>query len=114
MLLAPPNQGAHSADRWARWVGWALPPIRELRTTGGTAADLGPPPGVEVAVIAGERDGKVAVEETCLEGAAHAVVASGHTVLMMRPSVMERVKGFLATGELAGASDAACAEALAG
>ena len=114
VLLAPPNQGAHSADRWARWVGWALPPIRELRTTGGTAADLGPPPGVEVAVIAGERDGKVAVEETCLEGAAHAVVASGHTVLMMRPSVMERVKGFLATGELAGASDAACAEALAG
>ena len=65
-------------------------------------------------MIAGARDGKVAVEETCLEGAAHAVVPSGHTVIMLRPAVMERVEGFLATGELMGASDTACAEVLGG
>ncbi len=112
VLLAPPNQGSHQADRFARWVGWALPPIRELRTTGGTAVDLGAPPGVEIAVIAGDRDGKVAVAETCLEGAAHTVVPSGHTALMVRPRVLRHVRAFLATGDLAGASDAACASVL--
>lgn len=112
VLLAPPNQGSHEADRLAGLVGWALPPIRELRTTGGPAVDLGAPPGVKVAVIAGRRDGKVAAEETCLEGAAHAVVPSGHTVIMMRPRVMEMVRAFLATGDLPGASDAPCAEVL--
>ena len=112
VLLAPPNRGSHDADRWARWLGWTLPPIRELKTTGGTAVDLGAPPNVEVAVIAGDHDGKVDVDETCLEGAAHAVVPSGHTVLMMRPRVMTRVKTFLATGNLPGASAATCADVL--
>lgn len=112
VFLAPPNQGSSSADQWARWIGWALPPIRELQTTGGTATELGPPVGLEVAVIAGDRDGKVSVSETCLEGADHAVIPSGHTVIMMRPRVLRMVKGFLATGDLEGASDAACAEVL--
>lgn len=108
VLLAPPNQGSHEADRLARWVGWALPPIRELRTTGGTAADLGAPPGVEIAVIAGDRDGKVSVPETCLDGADHAVVASGHTFIMMRPRVVGMVRTYLATGVLPAASADAC------
>lgn len=113
VFLAPPNRGARAADRWAGGVGWALPPIRELRTGGGTAVALGAPPRTEVAVIAGSRDGKVAVEETCLEGAAHAVVPSGHTVIMLRPRVVRMVRHFLATGVLPGASDAACAGVLA-
>lgn len=110
VFLAPPSQGSASADRWADWIGWALPPIRELRTTGGTAVDLGAPDGLEVAVIAGSRDRKVSVEETCLEGADHAVIPSGHTVIMLRPRVLRMVRGFLATGDLEGASGMACAE----
>ena len=105
VLLAPPNRGAASADRWAPWIGWSLRPIRELRTTGGPAADLGTPPGVEIAVIAGDRDGKVAVAETCLEGAVHAVVPSRHTFIMMRPRVVRRVQAFLATGVLSAIVD---------
>ncbi|MEM1118112.1 MAG: alpha/beta hydrolase [Bacteroidota bacterium] len=112
VMLAPPNQGSHEADRLARWVGWMLPPIRELRTTGGTAVSLGPPPGVEVAVIAGDRDGKVRVEETCLEGAAHAVVPSRHTFIMMRPRVLGMVRTFLATGVLPEADASTCADRL--
>lgn len=108
VLLAPPNQGAQSADRLARWVGWALPPIRELGTTG-IAPELGSPSGVEVAVIAGDRDGKVTVAETCLEGAAHAVVSSHHTFIMMRPRVMGMVQSFLATGVLPSADASTCA-----
>lgn len=112
VFLAPPNQGAQSADRYARWLGWTLPPIRELQTTGGPAVDLGPPPDVEVAVIAGDRDGKVLVQETCLEGAAHTVVPSRHTFIMMRPRVTGLVQAFLATGSLPGASESACADVL--
>lgn len=112
VMLAPPNRGAHSADRLARWVGWALPPIRDLQTTGGLAVSLSVPDGTEVAVIAGDRDGKVWVQETCLEGAAHVVVPSRHTFIMMRPRVIGLVRTFLASGELPGDSDAACAEVL--
>ncbi len=109
VMLAPPNQGSHSADRWARWLGWALPPIRELGTAGGPAVELGVPDGTEVAVIAGDRDGKVWVEETCLDGAEHVVVPSRHTFIMMRPRVIALVRTFLATGDLPGAGDA-CAD----
>lgn len=112
VMLAPPNRGAHSADRLARWVGWALPPIRELQTTGGPAVALGLPDGTELAVIAGDRDGKVWVEETCLEGAAHVVVPSRHTFIMMRPRVIGLVRAFLASGDLPGASGEACADVL--
>ena len=112
VFLAPPNRGAASADRLARWVGWALPPIRDLRTTGGPAAELALPPGAEVAVIAGDRDRKVSVAETCIEGADHAVVPSGHTFIMARPSVRRMVRAYLATGDLPGANDAACADVL--
>ena len=108
VLLAPPNQGSHEADRWAGLVRWTFPPITELRTTGGTAVDLGAPRGVEVAVIAASRDGKVAVAETCLKGAAHAVVPSAHTFVMMRPRVIGMVRTFLAGGALPGASEEAC------
>ena len=114
VFLAPPNRGAQSADHLARWLGWTLPPIRELQTTGGPAADLGPPRGVEVAVIAGDRDGKVAVEETCLEGAAHAVVPSRHTFIMMRPRVLRMAQSFLATGVLPEADGEVCAAVLNG
>ena len=112
VFLAPPNRGSHSADRLAGLLGWTLPPIRELRTTGSTAANLGTPPRAEIAVIAGDRDGKVTVEETCLDGAAHAVVPSGHTFIMMRPHVMRMVRAYLATGTLPGASDATCEDVI--
>lgn len=114
VMLAPPNRGSRAADRFAGLVGWLLPPIRDLRTTGGPAVRLGVPDGVEVAVIAGDRDGKVSVEETCLAGAAHVVVPSGHTFIMVRPQVIEATRAFLATGTLPGASPDACAAVLAG
>ena len=112
VMLAPPNRGSHSADTWARWIGWSLPPIRELQTTGGPAVELGIPDGAQVAVIAGDRDGKVRVEETCLDGAEHVVVPSRHTFITMRPRVIGLVRTFLATGDLPGADDAACADVL--
>ena len=68
-----------------------------------TVAALGPPEAVEVAIIAGDHDGKVSVEESRLEGAdEHVVVHSGHTFIMTKPSVMRMVRCFLRTGATSG------------
>ncbi|HEX8385718.1 MAG TPA: alpha/beta fold hydrolase [Rubricoccaceae bacterium] len=101
VLLAPPNQGSASADRWGRYVGWLLRPIRELRTAAGsTVRSLPSDPGVPVLVVAGARDGKVSPAEAHLDGAeAEVVVPSGHTFILMRPAVMRLVERYLG-GEL--------------
>ncbi|HEU4885516.1 MAG TPA: alpha/beta fold hydrolase [Longimicrobium sp.] len=100
VMLAPPNQGSASADRWAPWLGWAMPPIRELRTTpGSTARTLALPAGAEVGIIAGSRDHKVRVAETYLEGARdHVIVGGFHSFLMNRPDVHRLVVRFLREG----------------
>lgn len=100
VMLAPPNQGSASADRWARWVGWAMPHIRELRTDPrSTARTLALPRGVDVGIIAGSRDRKVRVAETRLDGARdHAAVPGFHSWLMNRPDVHRLVRGFLREG----------------
>ena len=98
VLLAPPNQGAASADRMAPVVGWLLRPIRELRTApGSTVRSLPSDPGVPVLVVAGAADRKVSCAETRLGGAeVRVVVPSGHTFIMAHRSVMRLVSRFLA------------------
>lgn len=100
VMLAPPNRGASGADRWVRWLGWATPYLAELVTAeGSTARSLRLPEGVEVGIIAGERDGKVRVEETHLEGARdHTVIPSMHSFIMNRRDVHRLVCRFLAAG----------------
>ncbi len=100
VMLAPPNQGSAAADRWARWVAWAMPPIRELSTSPrSTARTLALPHGVEVGIIAGARDRKVRVAETYLAGASdHVVVNSFHSWLMNRTDVHRLIVQFLRGG----------------
>lgn len=105
VMLAPPNQGSSVADRLAEsWVAWVLRPLPELTTRPtSTVRSLPPaPPEVEIGVIAGDRDGKVTVEETHLTGETdHVVVESGHTFIMARPAVHALVLRFLASGAFA-------------
>jgi triacylglycerol lipase len=105
VMLAPPNQGAAVADRWARWVGWAMPAIHELGTRPGTPARTLPlPEDVDVGIIAGLRDAKVRVHETHLDGARdHAVVPGYHTFIMNRADVHRLICGFLRDGRFSGA-----------
>jgi triacylglycerol lipase len=105
VMLAPPNRGSEVADRLAPALGRLLPPIVELTTAHRTSVGLRPPAGVEFAIIAGDADGKVAVSETCLAGAAaHVAVPSGHTFIMLRPSVIGMVRAFLASGAITNAA----------
>lgn len=100
VMLAPPNQGSAAADRYAPYIGWLMPHIRELVTAPDSFARTVRLPGdVDVGIIAGLRDGKVSVAETHLEGAReHAVVPCRHTFIMNRRDVHGLVTGFLRHG----------------
>lgn len=100
VMLAPPNQGSHEADRYAHWLGWLLEPLPELTTeTGSTARALPPITGIQVGIISGRYDGKVSFSESHLEGeTAHIVVPALHSFIMLAPDVHRHVLTFLANG----------------
>lgn len=106
VMMAPPNQGAASADRWAPVLGGVMPPIRELRTTPQSPArTLALPEGVEVGIIAGSRDRKVRVGETRLDGARdHVVIPSFHSWMMNRSDVHRLIATFLRHGRFSPAA----------
>jgi triacylglycerol lipase len=100
VMLAPPNQGSRSADRYAGLVGWLLEPIDELRTdSSATVRKLPAPRGVEFGIIAGRRDGKLTESQTHLDGeAGHVSVDGFHTFLMRKPEVHGLTVAFLRDG----------------
>ncbi|MBM3986074.1 MAG: alpha/beta fold hydrolase, partial [Planctomycetes bacterium] len=99
VMLAPPNQGAASADAWAPWLGWLWKPLPQLGPGDGGVACALPVPPLEIGVIAGGTDGKVDVEETHLAGETdHVVVDAGHSFLMLRRDVQELTARFLREG----------------
>jgi alpha-beta hydrolase superfamily lysophospholipase len=100
VLLAPPNRGSARADAAMGYASWLLPPLADLRTSPEALAPALPlREGVQVGIIAGERDTKVRVAETYLDGAAgHVVVPAGHTFLMNRRDVRTLIERFLRTG----------------
>jgi pimeloyl-ACP methyl ester carboxylesterase len=100
VMLAPPNQGARSADRYAPYLGWLLEPLDELRTdTTATVHMIPTVANVEIGVIAARDDGKLTEGETHLpEERAHIVVEGTHTFLMRRAEVHRQTVKFLRTG----------------
>ena len=103
VMLAPPNQGAEKADRFAAVAGWFLRPIDELRTDSlSTVQRLPAVNGVEIGVISARDDRTVKLTETHLdEETAHIIVGGGHTFIMRREEVFVRVSEFLRTGRFA-------------
>lgn len=104
VMIAPPNQGSASADKFSGVIGWLWPPIHGLKTDEGSVVrllgdDAG---GREVGIIAGKYDGKVSVEESRWAGARdHVVVPAAHTYIMNRRDVGELVLRFLSAGGFA-------------
>lgn len=117
LMIAPPNQGAQSADLWSkipfyRW--WADTPGQELRLTNKQASYKQlPPPRCEFAIIAGglkndigfsllldgDDDGKVRVEETKLPGYTDfMIIPQVHTGLLFSKDTFEQADHFFRTG----------------
>jgi hypothetical protein len=73
---------------------------RSLDRRGASVVNRLPVPyGVEIGIIAAQRDFDVPVENTHLPGEAdHLVVPGGHTFIMNRPEVIEAVQTFLRLG----------------
>lgn len=103
VMLAPPNQGARSADRFSPMVEWLLEPIDELRTdSSATVRQLPPMRDVTVGVIAGRQDGKVTVEETHVAGeSGHLVLDANHAFIMKDDEVLRQTLAFLRDGRFA-------------
>lgn len=100
VMLAPPNQGARMADRFAGVAGWLLEPIDELKTdSAATVRGIATPDGIEIGVIAGRDDSTVRVEETHVAGeTAHVVADGNHTFIMREREVQALMVEFLRTG----------------
>ncbi|MBA3853097.1 MAG: hypothetical protein C0503_01705 [Gemmatimonas sp.] len=100
VMLAPPNQGALMANRFAPVAGWLLEPIDELRNdSAATVRNIPTPAGVEIGVIAGRDDSTVRLEETHVAGeTAHIVVKGNHTFIMREEEVHRLTIEFLRSG----------------
>jgi pimeloyl-ACP methyl ester carboxylesterase len=99
VLIAPPNHGSRSADRWAPWLEWLFPALDEITTdSSSTVRRFRPLAAVEMGVIAGRHDGKVDPEEARLSEAHFALVPGVHTFLMNQASVQRLTVTFLRHG----------------
>jgi triacylglycerol lipase len=99
VMLAPPNRGSSTADRYAPYLGKLLKPLPELRTDHEATARSLPSLQMETAVIAGLFDGKVSVDETRIEGlAGHVVLPAAHTFVMNRADTRRLTVRFLREG----------------
>ena len=105
VMLAPPNRGSRVARILARGLGWACPPLSQLSDEEHSYVNLLPvPSGLQVGVIAAQRDRVVALESTHLPNQrAHVVLPCGHNRMLFRSDVATHIDCFLQTAEFANA-----------
>ena len=101
VMIAPPNGGSGVATWLAPWLGWLSPTLVELQDTPGSFVNqLGPlPPEIETGIIAADRDRKVRLEQTRVDGQTDHCIASGwHTDVLWTRETARRTTEFLRDG----------------
>ncbi|MBP6859261.1 MAG: alpha/beta fold hydrolase [Candidatus Magasanikbacteria bacterium] len=103
VMLAPPNKGSETADKWAnnRFVNFFMgPALRELTTNENSFVNKLPLPNYDVGIIAGKYDEKVSQERTALENMKDfLVVEREHTWIMNGDEVISAITKFLNIGQ---------------
>ncbi len=107
VMLAPPNKGSQVAKRLTPVLGKWVKTLPQLSSADdSTVNKLAAVQGIEIGVIAAEKDGKVRVEDTHLPGETdHLIVGGRHTFIMNRKDVRHQVGVFLRTGRFEHAPD---------
>jgi pimeloyl-ACP methyl ester carboxylesterase len=103
VMLAPPNKGSDVAEKVVRifpFFRWLVKPLPELSSAEEAYIHLVPSPSeVEIGIIAGAFDGKVAVEYTYMRNQkAHTIVPRSHTFMIYDKGVREMIYKFLREG----------------
>ena len=100
VMLAPPNRGSFVATATAGFFGRVLKPVAELTTRTDSLVNTTPQPeGVQVGVIAAERDALVALDATRLDVPHdHITLPCLHSSLLFRRDSADLIATFLATG----------------
>lgn len=100
VMLAPPNRGSFVATATAGVFGRVLRPVAELTTHAGSLVNTIPEPkGIDVGIIAAERDALVAIDATRLDVPhEHVTLPCLHSSLLFRRDAADLIATFLETG----------------
>lgn len=100
VMLAPPNRGSFVATATAGVFGRVLRPVAELTTLDTSLVNTTPQPtGIDVGVIAAQRDALVSLDATRLDVPHdHITLPCLHSSLLFRRDAAELVARFLETG----------------
>jgi pimeloyl-ACP methyl ester carboxylesterase len=100
VMLAPPNRGSFVATATAGVFGRVLRPVAELTTLDTSLVNMTPQPtGVDIGVIAAQRDALVSLDATRLDVPHdHISLPCLHSSLLFRRDAAELVVRFLETG----------------
>lgn len=105
VMLAPPNHGSVWARRLGPVLGPLVPALPQLSDAPDSFVNQLPPmpPGIQVTIVVGKRDGKCPPPTTHLPGrspgshgeTAHIVISGGHMCIMYRHAAREAIHEFL-------------------
>ncbi len=103
VMLAPPNQGSKYADRWSKLPLSSLifgQALAQMTSDTNSMPNTLPEPDYEVGVIAGQKDGKVTIEQTKLSKMSDfLIVSEKHTFIMNSNKVIEATDNFFKEGK---------------
>jgi pimeloyl-ACP methyl ester carboxylesterase len=96
VMITPPSRGTPTADRFAPWLGWAVPSIPELRTRPDSLVNSLPAPDYPFALVRATWDFLIPSTHVILPGASETHEFRGtHSAVLFHGPTIQRVANFL-------------------